>query len=364
MKRTPLARTFKSEPLDTTGRERVAVELKHDINFINYLDVDICVLDRRGIEITIPYKRSRGNNKHCLIIEEEYHMVAGSKLTVNQYEQSEGMKAIQDNLIDSMNADTQARRDNRKAGLRTVISLEDIRRDGENCIYLSDYDYVIYVPTLGVNIVHPMTVSKVINQFEIDGGNIGSTRLEIKLNDPTNKLGDCWVNFNGLIMKVIKKNSETLPPGAVITSTDEDGKILNIPLSLDEFSKKIRVYGSYEEADSYGNLEEMAKANLTKELEELKHNNLVESEKLKAEILDKKRENERLEHDLKTRDAEHKRKMDIMSQEFEREKHERDFESMRRKSYYEERSLDRKDSSELLKFLPMIVGAGLVLLFK
>ena len=93
----------------------------------------------------------------------------------------------------------------------------------------------------------------------------------------------------------------------------------------------------------------------------------------KMEEMDRKRAAEQLafeiENDKRQRDHEQyltKLKLDadkaFRDMEMLKEKIRYDEESNRRKDYYENRSYDRKDSSELVKWLPgIILGAGLLI---
>ena len=46
---------------------------------------------------------------------------------------------------------------------------------------------------------------------------------------------------------------------------------------------------------------------------------------------------------------------------YEREKAEMSLRQLKMKDYYEDRSYERKDSSEIVKFLPLMVGGALAL---
>ena len=150
-----------------------------------------------------------------------------------------------------------------------------------------------------------------------------------------------------------------------------NGEFVNVPMSIADFEAQIKTYKSFEEAETFGNLALLTKHQAESELEKLKHNNTIVETTLKGDVAKHKAETERLAHELevtgsslKQKEIEHKKQLELLSNQLDREKHAFELQSLQRKSYYEDRSYDRKDSSELIKFLPMILGAGLVLLFK
>lgn len=372
MKINPSIVSFTGEAIDTLNYERQRHDVKIEIDYINNLGVDIVILDRRGIEFHIPSRFKPSSRQLDFKIYEMFHLQEGISLRFNDVERDTDIIKLQQNFLDSLNYDAKAERNTRRSMVTTTVKLSDLR-EVNNCIYIKEYDIVLYIPKPGYNVIHPATVSKVVNGFNLNKEKLNDFEFNISINDPNNKIGDRWINISGLIYQITPSRDHTQMEGVIITtsSANLNGDFVHVPMSIDEFKEKIKTYQSYEEAETFGNLESLTKIQADKELEKLKHNNMVEEQKLKAEVSKHKAESEKVKHDLelmssdlKAQEAKHKAELELLNIQINREKHDMEFQSLHRKNYYEERSYDRKDSSELIKFLPMIIGAGLVLLFK
>ena len=372
LKINPSIVSFPSEAIDTLNFERQRHDVKIEIDYVNNLGVDIVVLDRRGIEFHIPSRFNPSSKQLDFRIYEMFHLQEGVSLRFNEHERDADIVKLQQNFLDSLNYDSKAQRMTRKSLVTTSVKLNDLR-DGNNSVYVKEYDIVIYIARPGYTVLHPATVSQVINGFNLNKTKVNDFEFNIRINDPNNKIGNRWINISGLIYQIIPSRDATQLEGVVVTtsSSDLNGEFVHVPMSIEDFKEKVKTYQSYEEAETFGNLEHMTKTQADRELEQLKHNNSVQVEKLKGETAMHKSQSEESKfnlelanNELKQQEIRHKKELELIQARLDQEKHSREFESLQRKSYYEERSYDRKDSSELIKFLPMIIGAGLVLLFK
>ena len=341
-----------------------------EIRYINNLGVDVVVLDRRGVEFKIP---SRFNNNSRLLdfkIIENYQFIEGVVVNFSENEEDEDIVKYRQNLLDSLQMDSKAQRTTRKAIVETSFKKTDLNMHN-NAVYIKEHDIVVYVPRIGITVIHPTTVSLILNGLTLQNRNTNDFNFSIKINDPRNMIGNRYLNISGVVYEIVPSRDPAQIEGVVVSSTNAEGELCHVPMSLEEFEKNIKSYRSYEEAELLGNLEEKAKQELTKELELLKHNNAAEAEKLKASSLQHQAEADRAKQELassqtelKNLEAKHKKEMELLNSQLDREKSQMEWQSLQRKNYYEERSYDRKDTSELIKFLPMVIGAGLVLLFK
>lgn len=366
----PAIVSLPSKAIDTLSYEAERSPLVKEIRYINNLGEDIVVLDRRGIEFKIPSRFNPSNKSLEFKIVEGYTI--GEDVTVNfsNNEQDKNVGDYRQNLLDSLHMDSKARRNTRKCIVETVIKKTDLS-NYNNAVYIKEHDIVIYIPKMGITVVHPTTVSLILNGLRFKERADNSFNFNVKINDPRNKIGSRFLNISGMIYELVPERDSSQVEGVVVSSTTPEGEVVHVPMSLEEFEKNIRSYRSYEEAETLGNIEESLKAQRTEEVETIRHQNTVEAEKLKSETLRAQREADKTKQELlsiqtqlKTQETEHKKQLEIISAKLDEEKSHREWESLQRKSYYEERSYDRKDSSELIKFLPMIIGAGLVLLFK
>jgi septal ring factor EnvC (AmiA/AmiB activator) len=136
------------------------------------------------------------------------------------------------------------------------------------------------------------------------------------------------------------------------------------------------LYATAHDAKTLGNLAEERK----REIEELQYTH-------KVQFMNMEHEFKRLTHDMETRMVEYKRErgereMELATEvsrlklvemrleqeakereaRYATEKAERESRMLRDKEYYERRSYDRKDSSEIVKWVPaMVLGAGVLL---
>ena len=372
MKINPSIVSFPGEAIDTLNYERQRHDVKIEIDYVNNLGVDIVVLDRRGIEFHIPSRFNPSSKQLDFKIYEMFNLQEGVSIKFNEHERDKDIQKLQQNFLDSLNYDSKAQRNSRKSLVTTTVKLNDLR-DTNNCLYVKEYDIVIYIARPGYTYLHPATVSQVINGFNLNKAKVNDFEFNIRINDPNNKIGNRWINISGLIYQIIPTRDATQLEGVVVTtsSSDLNGEFVHVPMSIDDFKEKVKTYPSYEEAETFGNLEHLTKAQAEKEIEDLKHKNTMAEQTLKGEVAQYKAEAEKVKHDLdvsnadlKQMEAKHKAELELLQIQINREKHDMEFQSLQRKNYYEERSYDRKDSSELIKFLPMIMGAGLVLLFK
>ncbi len=341
-----------------------------EIRYFNTLGVDVVVLDRRGMEFKIPSRFNPGNKTLEFKIVETYTLAEGVTVNFSNEEMDTDVAKYRQNLMDSLFMDSKASRNTRKGIIEARLSKADLG-DYNNAVYIKEHDIVVYIPKIGITVIHPTTVSLILNGLTLNNRTENHFNFMIKINDPRNRIGNRYLNISGMVYEIKPNRDPAQVEGVVVSSSSGDGDHVHVPMSLEEFDKSIKSYRSYEEAEKLGNLEEAARAEMTKELDNLKHSNSIETENLKSNTLKYQAEADEIkkdlalaQSDLKHQETRHKKEIELLNANLDREKAQMEWQSLQRKSYYEERSYDRKDSSELIKFLPMIIGAGLVLLFK
>lgn len=365
----PTIASMSSEAIDPLRYDYEKAPVTKEIRYINNLGVDVMVLDRRGIEFKIPSRFSANKSLEFKIVE-SYILLEDVVVNFSEEENDGNISTYRQHLLDSLTMDSKAQRTTRKAIIETSFKKTDLS-NYNNAVYIKEHDIVVYVPKIGVNIIHPTTVSLILNGLSLNNRNASGFNFHIRINDPRNKIGNRFLNISGVVYEIIPDRNPAQIEGVVVSSSTQSGELTHVPMSLEEFEKNIKSYKSFEEAEMLGNLEEKAKADLTRELETLKHQNATEVEKLKAASLQNqavadqaKQDLASVQTELKSMEAKHKKEIELINAQIDREKSQMEWQSLQRKAYYEERSYDRKDSSELIKFLPMVIGAGLVLLFK
>lgn len=240
------------------------------------------------------------------------------------------------------------------------VSLDDLQASGGS-LYIPEIDVVIAEST-NRSTAHPESpMGKKLRMMSLCAK--GGFQLNIEIVDPNNVLGDRFINFGGKVFRIKKIDDPTRKPGIYYTGNIKpDGDLeVGVPgfMEFHELSGAdgaLAMYRTVDEAQSLGNLTESLKRQF--EVEQMKS-------KLEVARLERQIENDKAEHQLvynrllaanKIADEEreqHKRRIDELNEKI---KTERERESARLRDEYERRSHERKDSSEILKWIPTILG--------
>ena len=205
--------------------------------------------------------------------------------------------------------------------------------------------------------------------------------LQIRIIDNDLSYGDRFININGQIFRVKSNIDKSKRNGVFINRSpkevpEEIGKILiSETLTHAEATDKLRLFRTFDEAYNVGDFE-MAKK---KELADMEQANLLEKKRLesrRAELQDRELEQERVKLDQEKVKLDQERikgdqerikreneiEKDNLAAQRAREDHQRAASKRQTDDYYDERSYQRKDSSETVKWLPtIIVGIGAVI---
>lgn len=245
--------------------------------------------------------------------------------------------------------------------------------------YIRDVDLVVCNDFFTGVIVHPKTNrAKDIHLAEsLDN----SYCYQIQINDPHNQGTPYYVNLNGKVFELFPTRDQRIGDVVKLTFKEPNApaKVLFLGSLSETNLEEIGLFKTYKDADNYGKQLDILKEKL--ELENLMSKIKLEESKIDAarESLEIKLEAERKAHELKLEELSRKfeemktnyedklrqRELDISRAredfEYQREKHYRDLESLRMKDHYEARSHERKDTSEIVKWIPAIIGAGLAI---
>lgn len=337
--------------------------LEKTISYYNHLNEHITVVGRDGVPFKVPPSKRRDNVFKVRVTYsiDESVQVDPSNVFFHQGSNTAEGKALK--------AAIAAIEENLTYGKKTfsldyTITRDDIVRNG-GVLYLAELDLVINATQEDWKALHPYSDAATRYQLIEAETNVNNTErfgysLYIVSNDGRYK--DKYVNIGGVVYRVPSTKNQSLRDGVYLCSTGPTDNDVTTPMPIAlhyEFSaaqEKLKLYDSAEEADKLGDqLAEREKE--IKELQvkyrELEHELKLERMEFEREIEEKKREYERVSLD---RQREHSNL-----------EHEKAMRGLRDKEYYETRSYARKDSSEVIKFVPaMITGAlGLaVLIFK
>lgn len=243
--------------------------------------------------------------------------------------------------------------------------------------YLRDLNIVLASESFHDEMVHPLS-NNAIDQA-LDTINESSFTYSIMINDPQSNGQPYYINLNGQVFELQPTKDVNL--GNVVKlnwkKPNRSVESIYVGTTNDIDLNKYGLFKSYQEADNYGQRLELLRQQI--DLDILKGKAELENNKLNStrETLEIKLESERQTSALKIAELSAKleenrikfeqamRARDIENENLRRdndyayERHIRDIENMRMKDYYDQRSHERKDSSEFVKWLPTIIGAGL-----
>lgn len=256
------------------------------------------------------------------------------------------------------------------------VALSDVEDNGGG-IYLEDLDRV--VSTLnGPHIpLHPHSEVAVRNRLVEDDdaiNRVASFGFSLRIIDSLGTFGDRYVNIHGQVYKVPSVRESTLPDGVYLTSSGPvEGEVkyakpVSKRYSFEEADEGLRLYRTVEAARTYG--DEIAQRE--RELKEWGVSLKEKEQRLRDEKIEREYEFEKLKQQLERERAEEEslrkqeesraqQRMARLKEEIAELEHKRNVEMLQRKDTYETRSLERKESQEVVKFLPAIVTGALAL---
>lgn len=345
------------------------VPISCKISYINSTNHDITIVQRSGFRATIPAKpnfRSRS-----FIIREEWHILPEVKENVRAVlngvdeDSSAVMKLMKSILQES---DKQMGRHARaNLILDHPISVEQLEHYGRS-VYHHETDCVISMLGLFSAPLHPYSEEGRNKQMLVDAPvKIGEKGFGycVEVVDNTGRFGDRFINITNQIYRVRSTKDPTRRDGIYLGSNEPDGgefstgkyHVKHIPLDAQD-QESFGLYRSYEDAMNLGDMTMSRK----RELASIEH----ETVQLKREL-----EQVKHRHDLEMAERDHLLKIieaKLKEAEFQRDRREAELkeertraehlmalEKLRVKDHYEEKSLDRKDRSEVVKILPALI---------
>lgn len=252
-----------------------------------------------------------------------------------------------------------------------------------NSIYVKELDITLSLtsPT-GMRAIHPYSEEGLIIQ-ESQKTN-AAFRYDIEIVDPNKLYGDRYCNISNVIYKIQAHAMCNKAEGVYLTCTNPVNPI-NPDLELivrhypfDTADKELGLYRTADEARTYGDL--LAERKRDYELTISENKKLLadrdyEFSKLKndheAAMFNLKSNFEQIEHKLKmelqaSKAIQHQLELDAKYRDewFDKVKFNRDMQQSDRKFEYDMRSINRKDFSEFLKWLPSVIAVVAIMVNK
>lgn len=261
-------------------------------------------------------------------------------------------------LADSREAGTFKRKRTDSFTLREHVTTEMLKSKGG--LYLPSSDLIVSFTRSTEKYYHPESTEarRIIRRVREKAY---SFDYKVVIVDPEFKVGDMWINVNGLIFKVVTVKDNEKDEGIYLTTSGTDMETIHY--SFEEGIEKLRLYKTEDDARRYGDLKSELDQERIREIENLKFegekqkmNNQRELNQLTTELERSKAQQQLLESQLKRQDVADSHLLD-------KDKQEREERAAQRKYEYDMKSMDRKDSSEIIKWIPaMITGIASMLL--
>lgn len=264
--------------------------------------------------------------------------------------------------------------------VRYVIQSNEL---ADGACYVKNLDVIACLEKPG-NVVHPAFAQHRL--MDITTGSY----INYVLSDPNREYECLYLSLNGKVMSINSDHNSNLEEGLWIYSSngeDNDCARYDINKALEENV----LFGSYQEAMEYGSIESRLEKDLEFKKDQSKLALLVEEQKVKelsltekavtttAKIEQEKRDSVKsdseskialeianMKHEQTLREqqfAQAKQEADhrarVLEQELKAQALRQELELKRIQQSYEFRSLDRKDSSEMVKWLPGLLLGGL-----
>lgn len=189
----------------------------------------------------------------------------------------------------------------------------------------------------------------------------------VRIVDKNGSFGPRFINVNGKVYKVPVSHDRSLQDGVYVTSSGEisgdyDYSVPGVKrYSFEEAEAKVGLYKNHNDALVYGDVIEMEK----RKLEEVAAQNKLMEQKLRMERMEREAELDKLKNEMEKEKARleqslaeskaliERREYEIKQARDELE-HQRKLEALQAKNEQEQRSYVRKDTSEVLKFIPLL----------
>lgn len=357
---TPSTVYFEIQNVSVSDNTKAAWSpLEKTVSYYNHLSEDVTVVGREGVPFRIP---SSGRRDNTFQVRVTYSIDTSIRIDPNSVFYHHGNNTAEGKALKSAIAAIEENPSSQRSrfSLDYTVTRDDIVRNG-GVLYLADIDLVINATQEEWMSLHPYSEAATRYQLIEAETNVNNTErfgysMYIISNDGA--YNDKYINIGGCVYRVPSTKNQSLRDGVYLCSTGpaENDAIKPMPIALhytfEDAQEKLKLYDSAEEADKLGDqLSEREKEikELQVQYRELEHEQKIERMKFEQELDEKKRENERISME---RQREHSHL-----------EHERTMRGIRDKEYYETRSYARKDSSEMMKFIPSLITGSLALAF-
>lgn len=359
-----------------------APSMQRTVKYLNYTNRNVTVVGRTGIKFVVKHNRSRCTHK--FIVREEfmipYHclddiytqlmdrddadpanskIVAFKKSFVNQYE--------------NVKAAWRRKPTNIYITVDTVVDSGELKADKH--LYLTGVDTLVSYESPACCPDHPYSDVATFNRRYDEILDTNCTMgLVLDLVDNTSAIGPRYYVLAGKVHELQTRVDDTRECGLYYGEIASGELKVRFHL-LDEL-EDLGFYKSKEEALSGGDIKLLRMEEISRLQHDLQLGNIetnrhkLEAERLRSELSEKETRHKLTLLDLEFKLKETDRLNQLMVAEIDKEKKIRDEEFSKkddarkeaaaaRNDYYDSKSSSRKETSELIKFIPALIAAGL-----
>ena len=348
-------------------------------DFLNLTQHQVVILDRQNIPVILPPAPSGTTmnpprveiRTHYQFFDQRTIQETGTHIT-NMNTQLEGLGEDRKILLDQINMPV-------TNGIRNSVSFTTVRKiplkdiEITNLLFDQSSGYLITLDNRHLTSVHPES---------LEGKMVGShdqyvkarpTGLLIEIVDNENLVKERFTFACNSVIRIQAILDPDRLSGVYVSTIRDIGQSISVTdterFSLLEAEVRFGLYRTHEEAQTNGNPELIAKhlVERTKlELEETRNKaSMMEAEnrqletKYKKKLMDQESKQKQKIFDLETKNKKKASEILRLKEEMEKRKLVRD-------EYFETRSQERKDSSEMIKFIPAVLMGfiGAAVLFR
>lgn len=349
-------------------------------SYQNGFSYPITVIEKNGLGVTFPGNKNFHREHRDFMVHVRYdfytevNIDACSLLDVTSDSGSAELTALRAALMDLKKQGTNVVK---HLHLVYTVTSAEFEVNGSEA-YIDDLDIVICTADKANHVVHPNSgEGKIIKSKIVDS--VTDFVYQIHINDPFGEYGQKYMSLNGKVYRIPVSVDPTKPVGVEIVTTNQymgpNKTILSSELySFEEAAEKLALYATSAEAASNGDSLGLAKRQHEERVLELKNDLMIREDKIRQDkerhemlMAEQQRRYDALDSEHKQKMAEFKLRLLGIEEDqkhrdhlISKQKAELEEASMRRKDHYEHRSYNRKDSSEVIKWLPALaIGAGI-----
>lgn len=360
-------------PFCAPGENRPGVESNFQIttNYFNATSSPIMVKTRSGLVLRCPAvaTRSPRADRREMLVQHLMYIKADQVRAARDY-----FVSLPDNIgptLQLLREDFFSKYDKNTEGMRRMgditcqvefyFTLKDLEDHG-GLFYFDELDLLFKIGNDSFMEPHPHSpIAR--QQAQLDE----ATRIQtsngfvfwIEIIDNLGKYGDRYISVCNQVNKIVARQDKNKPDGLyIVSSRPSNGRVSSEGLqtrhfAFDDIEKELGIYQTYELAQSHGDVASTRK----RELAELEHKLLVERQEALREKNRMEAENAELIQQAKRAEYERDQRQRELEEIRKRQDQLLEMERVYLREKYERRSTERKDATEMIKFLPTILAA-------